>query len=247
MLSTLHPLPKLVVCLAWIAASILIFDPRFQLVAIVIAAGALILLDRTSPLLVFALMIPFALFGFGFLTTSVLFRQESDFALQMSRESLTAAPAFSAGITLFLRAIACGMASALFALTTDPGAFVRALMASCRLPPRIAYALFSALQLVPDLLAEAQQMRLARAMRSGRPLRRIAGPMEAFGLIVPLLAFGIRRASRAAIAMEARGLGSSAHRTIYGAPRLHARDAVFIGVVLAALVLCAAWVSGASR
>jgi energy-coupling factor transport system permease protein len=243
MLSTLHPLPKLVVCLVWIAAAILIFDARFQLATILIAALALIVFNRTSPLLVLALMVPFALFGFGFLTTSVLFREESDFALRMAQESPFASEAFSAGVTLFLRAIACGMVSALFALTTDPGAFIKALMVNWRLSPRIGYSLFSALQLVPDLAAEAHQIRLARAMKRGRPPARFPGPIEMFGLVVPLLAFAIRRAGRAAIAMEARGLATGAPRTVSGAPRLQRMDFVFVAIALAMLVACSVWMS----
>jgi energy-coupling factor transport system permease protein len=96
---------------------------RFQVASIVVAAVALIVVNHTSPLLVLALMIPFGLFGFGFLTTSLLFHQESDYALLMAGESLLSSPAFSAGIVLFLRAIACGMISAFFALATDPGAW----------------------------------------------------------------------------------------------------------------------------
>jgi energy-coupling factor transport system permease protein len=238
MLTALHPLSKLVICMIWIAAAILIFDARFQIATIAIAALALILLERASPVLVLALMIPFALFGFGFLTTSVLFRQNSDFALRMAGESVLASPAFSAGITLFLRAIACGMISALFALTTDPGAFVRALMIHWRLSPQIGYSLFSAMQLVPDLAAEAQQIRLARAMKRGRPPRRFSGPVELFSLIIPLLAFAIRRAGRAAIAMEARGLAPGAPRMVISAPHLRRGDLVFTTISLAALVLC---------
>ena len=34
MLSTLHPLPKLVICCLWVMASIFIFDATFQLLAI---------------------------------------------------------------------------------------------------------------------------------------------------------------------------------------------------------------------
>jgi energy-coupling factor transport system permease protein len=237
MLSTLHPLPKLVVCFVWIAASILIFDARFQLATIALAALALVVLERKSPLLVLALMLPFALFGFGFLTTSVLFREESDFAQRMARETPFGSAAFSAGIVLFLRAIACGMVSALFALTTDPGKLIKALMVNWRLSPRIGYSLFSALQLVPDLGAEAQQIRLARAMKRGRPPRRIPGPVETASLVIPLLAYAIRRASRAAIAMEARGLTADRPRTVVGAPELHRRDLVFAVVALILLGL----------
>ncbi len=236
MLRTLHPLPKLIVCMIWLIAAIVVFDAHFQLATIALACAALIIFNRTSPLLVLALMVPFALFGFGFLTTSVVFRQESEFARSMAREALFTSEGFSAGFVLFLRAIACGMVSALFTLSTDPGHLVKALMRDWKLSPRIGYALFSALNLVPDLAAEAQQARLARAMKRGKPPSRFAGPIETFSLILPLLAYAIRRATRAAIAMEARGLTAGA-RTIVGAPRLRTRDAIFTGASLALLAL----------
>jgi energy-coupling factor transport system permease protein len=238
MLSGLHPLPKLVLCCLWLAAAMLIFDAGFQLATIAIAAACLILLERRSPLLVLALMVPFALFGFGFLTTSVLFRQESDFALRMAERALFGGAAFSAGLVLFLRAVACGMVSALFVLTTDPGALIKAMMVSWRLSPRIGYSLFAALHLTRDLASEAHDMRLARAMRRGRPPRRIPGPLESVSLVVPLLAFAIRRASRMAIAMESRGLGATATRTVAGAPEIHPRDLLFTAA--AALLLASA-------
>jgi energy-coupling factor transport system permease protein len=238
MLKALNPLSKLAVCCIWLVAAVLVFDPRFQLAAILVPALALMAFNRTSPLVLLALMVPFALFGFGFLTTSLLFRQESDFALRMAGESLLASPEFSAGITLFLRALACGMISLFFALTTDPGLFVRALMQHAKLPPRVGYSLFAAMQLVPDLAGEAEQMRLARAMKSGRRLRRIPNPVELISLVIPLLAFAIRRAGRTAMAMEARGLSPDAPRTVLNAPEFHGRDGIFVAVALAVLGLC---------
>jgi energy-coupling factor transport system permease protein len=240
-------LPKLVICLVWLAASIAVFDPRFQAGIIFLSTFALIVVERRSPLLVLALMVPFALFGFGFLTTAALFREESDFATRMAAETPFGSPAFSAGIVLFLRAIACGMVSAVFVLTSEPGRFIKALMANWRLPPRIGYALFSALYLVPDLAAEAQQIRLARAMKKGRAPRRIPGPVETASLVVPLLAFAIRRANRAAIAMEARGLGAGSERTIVGAPATRAADAIFVAAALASLAFLFILTSGVWR
>ncbi|WP_210497288.1 energy-coupling factor transporter transmembrane component T family protein [Microvirga antarctica] len=243
MVRTLNPLSKVAVCAVWLVAAILIFDARFQIGAILIVCIVLVALERTSPLLLLGLMVPFSLFGLGFLTTALLFREDSAFALHVAGESVFGSPAASAGVTLFLRAVACGMISAFFALTTDPGAFVRGLMAHARLPPRFGYALFAALQLVPDLAAEAQQMRLARAMQSGRVLRRLPGPVEAGSLVIPLLAFAIRRAGRTAIAMEARGLDAHGPRTIMAVPPFEWRDAGFAAVAMIVLggliVLCA--------
>src|SRR5215211_2030055 len=105
MLKALNPLSKLLVCVVGLAASVLVFDARFQIALIVLAGLTLVILNRTSPLLLLALMAPFCLFGFGFLTTSLLFRQESNFATHMAGEALLTSRAFSAGLTLFLRAV----------------------------------------------------------------------------------------------------------------------------------------------
>jgi len=236
-LKTLNPLVKLGVCLVWLIAAMLVFNPGFQAATIMAIVLVLIFVNRNSPATILALIVPFALFGFGMLTTNLLFRRDSPFATVLAGEALFASAAFSAGVTLFLRSIACGMISALFALTTDPGAFVRALMAYCRLPPRLGYALFAAMQLVPDLAAEAEQMRLARAMKSGRPRRAVPGPREAVSLVIPLLAYAIRRAGRTAIAMEARGL-SPGPRTIANVPRFTWRDGAIVVIAIGVTALC---------
>ena len=204
-MSAVHPLPKLALCLAWIVASLVVFRLSFQLATFAAATTLLWWDRRLPPLRLLALMVPFALFGFGFFSTSVLFRAESGFALQMAAEQggdVTLQP----GLVLFFRVMACGMVSALFALTTDPGRFVRALMLHLRLPAPAGFALLQAMHLVPDLRREIVALRMARAIRLGRPMRRIPGPSEAVALAIPLLAFAIRRAGRAALSMEARGL-----------------------------------------
>jgi energy-coupling factor transport system permease protein len=240
MLKGLNPLSKLLVCVVGLATSVLVFDARFQVALIILTGFTLIMLNRTSPLLLLALMVPFCLFGFGFLTTSLLFRQDSDFATRMAGEALLSSPAFSAGFTLFLRAVACGMISAFFALTTDASSLVRALMVHARLPPRIGYSLFAAMLLVPDLALEAQQMRIARAMKTGRRIRRVPGPAEVMSLVIPLLAFAIRRAGRTAVALEARGLSPDGPRTVMNAPGFKRSDAFFIVVALGIIALCGA-------
>ena len=174
MLTGLNPLSKLAVCLVWIVAVVLVFDARFQIAAILLGFFTLAVLNRTSPLVLLALMVPFALFGVGFLTTSLLFRKESDFALWVAGESPFSSQAFSAGMVLFLRAIACGVISLFFALTTDPGAFVRALMVYCRLPARVGYSLFAAMQLVPDFASRSA----ADALGARHEARPPAAPLS---------------------------------------------------------------------
>lgn len=212
MLRAFHPLPKLILCLAWIVASLVVFRLSFQIVLFV-AATLILLIDVRVPFRrLFLLLVPFALFGFGFLTTSVLFREGSGFALQVGLEQ-GGVPDVEPGIVLFFRVLACGMISAVFALTTDPGQFVRALMQHLRLPAPMGFALMQAMYLVPDLGIEIMQLRMARAIRLGRPLRRVPSPAEVMSLAIPLLAYAIRRATRAALSFEARGLQPRRRRT----------------------------------
>jgi energy-coupling factor transport system permease protein len=131
------------------------------------------------------------------------------------------------------------MISAVFALTTDPGHFVRALMQHLRLPAPMGFALMQAMHMVPDLRTEMLQLRMARAIRLGRPLRRFPGPAEAITLAIPLLAYAIRRATRAALSFEARGLQPKSVRTYLPQPPLTRTDAIifaFGGLSLAFVI-----------
>ncbi|HEU0220960.1 MAG TPA: energy-coupling factor transporter transmembrane component T, partial [Paracoccaceae bacterium] len=227
MLRRIDPLTKLVVCLVWIAASSLVLDSGFQLVTIGLVAILLVLVDRMPVWLFLAASTPFALFGFGFLTSSVLFHAEHGYVTAVAAEAPFRGEAASTGVALCLRALACGLVSLFFARTVEPGALVRALMARAGLPARWGYALFAALNAAPDLAADLRLMRLARAMRRGEAPRRIIRPGELAGLAVPLLAGAIRRAGQTAIAMEARGLARTGRPALIGVPRFGTADGLF--------------------
>ena len=64
-LRALNPLVKLGVCLVWLIAAVLVFNPDFQAATILVIALVLILVNRNSPATILALMVPFALFGFA--------------------------------------------------------------------------------------------------------------------------------------------------------------------------------------
>lgn len=236
MLAQMHPLPKLALCLIWIGACLLVFDLQFQLGALGMAFLLLWVVGRVPLWKLLLLMVPFALFGFGFLTTSVLFQRESGFAVQMAREQGAVQPDLSPGLVLFARVLACGMISALFALTTDAGRLIRALMQHLRLPAPVAFAILQAMHLVPDLAREMQTLRMARAMRRGRALQKIPRPAELLALMIPLLAFAIRRATRAAVAMEARGLHPARPRSQMPQPGLTRCDIMMSTLGLASLI-----------
>lgn len=112
---------------------------------------------------------------------------------------------------LALRVIAVALPGVLFFASTDPVRVADALTIHWRMSTRFAYGALAAIRLAPLLVTEWQAIRLARRARgvdAGRnpitALRLIAG--TAFSLLVA----AIRRGSRLALAMDARGFDSSA-------------------------------------
>jgi energy-coupling factor transport system permease protein len=108
-----------------------------------------------------------------------------------------------------------------------------------RVSTRFAYGALAALRLVPLLAAEWETIRLARRARGVDAGRNPVRHLRLFaGTAFALLVGAVRRGSRLATAMDARGFDSGIARTNARGSHLRARDAVF--VVVAAAVCAAA-------
>lgn len=151
--------------------------------------------------------------------------------------ALEGADAWLSGATWGLRVVALALPGVLLVAATDPVRLADALTLHWRVPTRFAYGALAALRLVPLLAAEWETIRLARRARGveGRTplghLRLLTS--TAFALLVGAL----RRGTRLATAMDARGFDSGIPRTNARGSRLHPRDAVFVtGTVLVCAV-----------
>jgi energy-coupling factor transport system permease protein len=142
------------------------------------------------------------------------------------------------GLGLALRVLGLALPGVLLVASTDPVRLADALTLHWRVPTRFAYGALAALRLAPLLTAEFEALRLARRTRgieAGRnpfaAVRLLAG--AAFALLVS----AVRRGSRLATAMDARGFDS-------GVPRSNARGSVLrrsdAGFVVATGLVCAA-------
>lgn len=113
------------------------------------------------------------------------------------------------------RFLALILASQVFVLTTEAGAFAYALMRA-GLPQRAGFALVNALRAVP--LFEQDAIAIYNAQRArGAPYDQPGLFRHAFALLrdflFPMLAAVIRRAEALTFAMEARAFGSTDRRT----------------------------------
>lgn len=142
---------------------------------------------------------------------------------------------------LALRVVGLALPGVLLVASTDPVRMADALTVHWRFPARFAVGALAALRLVPLLVAEFESVRLARRTRgveAGRdPVARVR---LVAGIGFTLLVGAVRRASRLATAMDARGFDSGITRTNARGSVLHPRDA---GFVVATLLVCAVAVS----
>jgi energy-coupling factor transport system permease protein len=174
------------------------------------------LLRRTWPLLVSAAGIVWVNVAFG---------------------SLAGAAAWQSGATWGVRVVALALPGVLLVASTDPVRLADALTLHWRVSTRFGYGALAALRLVPLLAAEWETIRLARRARG---VDAGADPVAAARLLAgtafTLLVGAIRRATRLATAMDARGFDSGVVRTNARGSVLHRRDGWFVA---GAVALCA--------
>jgi energy-coupling factor transport system permease protein len=155
--------------------------------------------------------------------------------------SLAGAEAWVSGATWALRVVALSLPGILLVASTDPVRLADALTVHWRVSTRFAYGALAALRLVPLLAAEFETIRLARRARG---VDAGADPVAHARLLAStsfaLLVGAIRRGTRLATAMDARGFDSGTVRTNARGSQLRALDTWF---VVATVLLCVAAVT----
>lgn len=133
------------------------------------------------------------------------------------------------GLSLAVRLLAIALVGLLATATSDPTELADALIAQLHAPARFAVGALAALRLVPLLAVEWQTIGMARRARgidAGRS--PIAAVRLAAGQLLGLLVGAVRRATRMAHAMEARGFGSRPCRTSARESRMRSSDWAWI-------------------
>ena len=142
------------------------------------------------------------------------------------------------GAGLGLRLVAIALAGILATATSDPTETADALIQQARVSPRYAIGVLAALRLLPLMSREWETIGMARRARGIEAGRSPITAVRLFlGKLMSLLVGAIRRASRMALAMEARGFGAMPCRSIARPRRMRTGDWAW---VLAATLLAAA-------
>ena len=137
------------------------------------------------------------------------------------------------GAALGLRVVGLALPGVLLVATTDPVRLADALTIHWHVSTRFAFGALAALRLVPLLLEEFESVRLARRAR-GIEARTPGARVRLFaGIAFALLVGAVRRGSRLATAMDARGFDSGIPRSNARGSHLHRRDAAFVAATVA--------------
>lgn len=129
------------------------------------------------------------------------------------------------GAAIGLRIIGIALAGALALATIEPTDLADALVQELHLPARFALGALAAVRMLPVLADEWRLIglaRRARGMEAGRS--PIAAVRLAAGRLFSLLVGAIRRGTRLALAMDARGFGESRCRTAARPQRMKPGD-----------------------
>lgn len=142
------------------------------------------------------------------------------------------------GLGLALRLIAVVLAGLLATATTQPTDLADSLVQQLHVSPRFAIGALAALRLLPLLGQEWQTLAMARRARGIEAGRSPIAAARLFaGQLLALLVGAVRRGTRMALAMEARGFGARPCRTAARIQRMRPADWAWIA---AALLLAAA-------
>lgn len=146
-------------------------------------------------------------------------------------------------LATFLRVAAIAVPGVILALGLDPTDLADGLVQILRLPQRFVYGGLAGMRmftLLQDDWRALGQSRRSRGLGDGSTIKRVFS--QAFSLLV----VSIRRGTKLATAMEARGFGSDAPRSQARESKLHAVDWLFYAICIAvpAIALATAYYTG---
>ncbi|WP_367949448.1 energy-coupling factor transporter transmembrane protein EcfT [Planococcus sp. CP5-4_UN] len=176
-------------------------------------------------------MLPFLIGAFGYFWTTLVFGEPGDGLVLWTIGKLDiTTQQWELAWSLSLRVLAFSSISLLFAFTTDPVRFIQSLMQQWKLSPKLAFSVLISYQFLPVLKTEFEQLQQAHRIRgpgsSPSAFKRITALRR---LLIPLLAGAVRKAERAAFAMEARAFTGEA-RTHYTEVKLTRKDFVLFSL-----------------
>ncbi|TDC38249.1 energy-coupling factor transporter transmembrane component T [Micromonospora sp. KC213] len=230
-----NPVAKLAAALVFSFILVATLDPVAPAIALAIELALLPLFGVRYRVLA-RRALPLLAGGVGIVATLVLFAADrSGRVLLDVGPVLVTEGVLVTALGLVLRMFAVALPGVIVFATTDPTDLADALIQNAKAPARFAIGALAAFRLVPLLGQEWQTIALARRARGVDAGRNPVARLRLFGSTAfALLVGAIRRGTRLAVAMDARGFDAGTPRTV--ARRQHFGTADWLLLVGAAVL-----------
>ncbi|MCZ7476977.1 energy-coupling factor transporter transmembrane component T family protein [Micromonospora sp. WMMC273] len=224
-----NPVAKLAAAVVFTLILVATLDPVAPAVAIAVELAVLplfgvryrVLARRAWPLLAGAV---------GILVTLVLFAADrSGRVLLEAGPVLVTEGVLMTALGLVLRMLAVALPGIVVFATTDPTDLADALIQNAKTPARFAIGALAAFRMVPLLEQEWRMISMARRARGVDAGRNPVAKLRLFASTAfTLLVGAIRRGTRLAVAMDARGFDAGTPRTVARPQRFTRADALLV-------------------
>ncbi|MEV4692210.1 energy-coupling factor transporter transmembrane component T [Micromonospora echinospora] len=224
-----NPVAKLAAAMVFTLILVTTLDPVAPAVAIAVELAVLplfgvryrVLARRAWPLLAGAV---------GILVTLVLFAADrSGAVLLQAGPVLVTEGVLVTALGLVLRMLAVALPGIVVFATTDPTDLADALIQNAKAPARFAIGALAAFRMVPLLEQEWRMISMARRARGVDAGRNPVAKLRLLGSTAfTLLVGAIRRGTRLAVAMDARGFDAGTPRTVARRQRFVLADTLLI-------------------
>jgi len=252
LLHRVNPCVKLLAAVTVVVVLTFVFDPLTPAIVLLLTLlagrflGGLSFAAQLKPMLVFFIA------GLAILVANILFNKEnavSPAVVDLGFLRVTRAALWAAG-SLWLRLLLFALVSLVFVKTTSPQDFILSLVHQLKVNYRVAYGTMVGYRMLPLLVSDYHTIRAAQRVRGSSERSGLLHPwwwLRRFA--IPLLAGAVRRASRVAVAMDARAFGAFPERTYRVRMRVDGKDLAFLAAVLVvlAVVVAGTWVAGVAR
>ncbi len=238
LLAQRNPLIKLVAFCAFTFAPIFFLDPYTPLAFLLLGWAAAWPLARLAPWVMVWRLRPYLLLAAGLAIFNALFYAgESQRLLWVVGPLPLTREGVAFGAAVALRLLCMITYTTLFFATTEPIQLVNSLVLQARLPYPLAFTILATYRFLPILQEEMAQIGAAQRIRAvysphGHTPYRSLSLQAVRRFTIPLLAGGIRRAERLALAMDGRGFGARPTRSTYVPTRVGWGDRLFLLVAL---------------
>ncbi|MBC9006935.1 energy-coupling factor transporter transmembrane component T family protein, partial [Micromonospora aurantiaca (nom. illeg.)] len=224
-----NPVAKLAAAVVFTLILVATLDPVAPAIAIAVELAVLplfgvryrVLARRAWPLLAGAA---------GILITLVLFAADrSGRVLVEAGPVLVTEGVLVTALGLVLRMLAVALPGIVVFATTDPTDLADALIQNAKTPARFAIGALAAFRMVPLLEQEWRMISMARRARGVDAGRNPVAKLRLFASTAfTLLVGAIRRGTRLAVAMDARGFDAGTPRTVARPQRFTRADALLV-------------------